>query len=178
MDALEAHGAPRGRRRSGYNDCVSNYSVPTEDRPRRFAPDELAAWRGFLRAHGALTRALDAELVEAHDLPLTSYEVLLHLYDAPEGQMRMSELAEAVLLSRSGLTRLADRLELAGLIERRDCPSDARGLLAVITDEGRRLFRRAGRTHVEGVRRRFLDRLTSEEQRSLADVWERLLGDA
>jgi len=138
------------------------------------SPDELAAWGGFLRAHAELTRALDAELLEAHDLPLTSYEVLLHLARAPAGRLRMSELAHSVLLSRSGLTRLADRLEKGGLIERQDCPSDQRGLFAAITDEGRRRFREAGRTHLDGIRRRFLVRLSAEDQRTLRQVWERL----
>ncbi len=138
------------------------------------SPDELAAWGGFLRAHSELTRALDAELLEAHGLPLTSYEVLLHLARAPQGRLRMSDLADSVLLSRSGLTRLADRLEKDGLIKREECPTDQRGMFAVITEEGRRQFGEAGRTHLSGVRRRFLVRLSSDEQRMLGDVWERL----
>jgi DNA-binding MarR family transcriptional regulator len=137
--------------------------------------EELAAWGGFLRTHAAVTRALDAELVEAHDLPLTSYEVLLRLAGSPEGRMRMSELADSVLLSRSGLTRLVDRLERGGLVERVECESDQRGLLAVITEDGRRLFRAARHTHLRGVRERFLHRLSEEERRELAVVWGRLL---
>ncbi|HEY1358263.1 MAG TPA: MarR family transcriptional regulator [Thermoleophilaceae bacterium] len=135
---------------------------------------ELSAWAGFLRTHAELTRALDAELVEAHDLPLSSYEVLLRLARAPQGSLRMSDLAESVLLSRSGLTRLVDRLAKAGLIERRECPTDQRGILAVITEDGRRVYREAGRTHIEGVRRRFLAELSDDEQLLLAEVWERL----
>jgi len=139
------------------------------------APDELAAWGGFLRAHGALTKALDAELIDAHGMPLSSYEVLLYLARAPRGRMRMAELADSVVLSRSGLTRLADRLEKAGLIERQECPTDQRGLFAAITDSGRRTFADARRTHIAGVRQRFLARLTAEEQRRLGELWERLL---
>ena len=88
---------------------------------------ELRAWRGMLRIHATLTKALDAELEAAHGLPLTSYEVLLHLDDAEGQRMRMSDLAATVILSRSGLTRLVDRLEREGLIARESCPSDARG---------------------------------------------------
>jgi DNA-binding MarR family transcriptional regulator len=157
-------------------DCVSNDTVqaapeaaPGLDR------DELAAWGGFLHAHAALTRALDAELIDAHGMPLSSYEVLLFLARAPGGRMRMSELAESVLLSRSGLTRLADRLEKAGLIERQECPTDQRGLFAAITDSGRHTFDQAHRTHLEGIRRRFLARLSDEEQRRIGELWERLL---
>ena len=89
--------------------------------------EELAAWRGMLRTHARLTKALDVELVSAHGLPLTSYEVLLHLADSPDGRLRMSELADSVLLSRSGLTRLVDRLERQGLLGRESCPNDRRG---------------------------------------------------
>src|ERR1700758_1479042 len=85
---------------------------------------ELRAWRGMLRVHASLTKALDAQLEAAHGLPLSSYEVLMYLADAPEEKMRMSELANSVILSRSGLTRLVDRLEREGLLERQSCPSD------------------------------------------------------
>ena len=113
--------------------------------------EELGAWRGMLRVHAELTRALDAELHEAHSLPLSSYEVLLFLAGEPEGRMRMSELADSVLLSRSGLTRLVDRLERAGLLERVQCSEDARGYFAQITPAGREAFNEARRTHLEGV---------------------------
>jgi DNA-binding MarR family transcriptional regulator len=136
--------------------------------------DELAAWRGFLRAHAALTRELDVELSEAHGLPLTSYEVLLFLYSAPAGRMRMSELADSVLLSRSGLTRLVDRLEREGLLERVRCRDDARGLFAAITERGRDLFREARGTHLDGVRRLFLQHFSRDELRRLSSLWARL----
>ena len=113
---------------------------------------ELAAWRGFLRVHSALTKQLDAELEAAHGLSLSSYEVLLFLADSPEGRVRMSELADSVLLSRSGLTRLVDRLERDGLVRRESCPSDLRGFNAVITDEGGGCSPRpAGRTSRESA---------------------------
>lgn len=136
--------------------------------------EELGAWRGLLRVHSGMTKALDAELVREHGLPLSSYEVLLFLADAPEGQLRMSELAEGVLLSRSGLTRLVDRMERDGLLRRERCEDDARGYHALITDKGRELFGRARRTHLDGVRERFLSRLSPDELRTLARLWEKV----
>jgi DNA-binding MarR family transcriptional regulator len=128
----------------------------------------------MLRAHAELTRALDAQLAREHKLPLSSYEVLLFLADAPEGRMRMSDLAESVLLSRSGLTRLVDRLEREGLLKRERCESDARGLFAEITPAGRELFDSARRTHLEGVRALFLDRFSRHELRTLGGLWQKL----
>jgi len=136
--------------------------------------EELAAWRGMLRAHAGLVRTLDAELANEHDLPLSSYEVLLFLNDSDDGRMRMSELADTVLLSRSGLTRLVDRLERDGLLKRERCESDQRGLFAEITDEGRRVFAAARKTHLDGVRRLFLDRFSRDELRTLGAIWHKL----
>ena len=148
--------------------------MPTTTDTELLSPRELSAWRGFLRVHAALTRELDAELAAAHGLPLSSYEVLLFLQAAPGGEMRMSELADSALLSRSGLSRLVDRLEGAGLLERRRCSSDARGYHAAITAAGRRLFRDARATHLAGVRERFLRHLSPDELEQLAAVWDRL----
>jgi len=128
----------------------------------------------MLRAHAALTRSLDAELTREHDLPLSSYEVLLFLNDSEDGRMRMSELADSVLLSRSGLTRLVDRLERQGLLRRERCTSDARGLFAEITDEGRGLFAEARKTHLDGVRRLFLDHFSRDELRTLGAFWAKV----
>jgi DNA-binding MarR family transcriptional regulator len=139
---------------------------------------ELAAWRGLLRTQAALTKQLDAELISAHGIPLSSYEVLLHLHEAPEGKMRMAELAESVLLSRSGLTRLVDRMEREGLIRREPCTEDARGWFAAITDTGREVFARARITHLDGVRERFLSHFSREELALLGDAWRRVLPDS
>jgi DNA-binding MarR family transcriptional regulator len=135
---------------------------------------ELAAWRGFLRVHSALVRELDRELEMAHGLPLTQYEVLIHLNNAPDKRLRMSELASSVLLSQSGVTRLVDRLERDGLVVREPCPSDRRGLHARLTEEGRHRLAEARPTHLAGVRERFLSRLDDDELRALAAVWERV----
>ncbi len=136
--------------------------------------EELGAWRGLLRAHSSLTKALDAELTREHGLPLSSYEVLLFLADAPDGSLRMADLADGVLLSRSGLTRLVDRLERDGLLRRERCEDDARGYNAVITPKGRELFARARATHLDGVRERFLSRFSAAELRELGELWERV----
>jgi DNA-binding MarR family transcriptional regulator len=135
----------------------------------------MGAWGGFLRAHRALVAELDEELKREHDLPLTSYDVLVQLENAPDHQLRMSELAEAVLLSRSGLTRLVERLERKGLLERRECQDDARGAFAVLTDAGAESLREARRTHLAGVRELFLRRFDENELRRLDDAWRRLL---
>jgi DNA-binding MarR family transcriptional regulator len=128
----------------------------------------------MLRAHSALTKLLDAELVREHSLPLSSYEVLLFLADSPQGQMRMSELADGVLLSRSGLTRRVDRMERDGLLRRAPSEDDARGWFAVITPKGRQLFNRARKTHLDGVRERFLSRFSRDELRALGELWKKL----
>lgn len=122
-----------------------------------------------------LVRELDRELEAEHGLPLHQYEVLLVLARSECGRMRMSELADQVLLSQSGLTRLVDRLERAGLVTRERCEVDRRGLWARITDAGRARFETARITHLEGVRTRFLDRFSPGELTVLADAWERIL---
>jgi DNA-binding MarR family transcriptional regulator len=135
---------------------------------------ELAAWRGFLRTHAALVKALDAELEAAHGLPLVSYEVLTFLQGAPDRRLRMAELAERVLLSRSGMTRLVDRLERERLLRRDTCCSDARGCYAVLTDEGEAVLAQARPTHLAGIRARFVGHLDDAELRCLASLWERV----
>jgi DNA-binding MarR family transcriptional regulator len=153
-------------------------TVPTHADGGDLDEGELRAWRGLLRVHASLSKALDAQLDREHGLPLTSYEVLVYLADAEGEKMRMCDLASSVLLSRSGLTRLVDRLERDGLIERASCPSDARGAFAVITDAGRALLARARPAHRAGVRRRFLDHFEDDELLLLAGYWERVLPGA
>src|SRR3954447_2859892 len=138
-------------------------------------PHELGAWRGMLRVHSALVKALDAELLAAHELPLTSYEVLINLQAAPNRRRRMAELGDGVLLSRSGMTRLVDRLERDGLLERDPCTDDGRGTYAVLTGKGEALLLRARRTHLDGVRERFLCHFEADELRTLAELWDRVL---
>ena len=142
---------------------------------RQLDERELRAWRGMLRAHAALTKALDADLDTAHGLPLSSYEVLLYLNDAPDRRMRMRDLASSVILSRSGLTRLADRLEREGLIRRESCSSDARGAYAVLTPDGAEMLAVARTTHLAGVRSLFLQHFADDELDALGDAWDRVV---
>jgi DNA-binding MarR family transcriptional regulator len=152
--------------------------VPAAIGLTELSPTELAAWRGLLRVHTALARALDAELEQVHGLSLSSYEVLMLLLTAPGHRMRMAELADRVLLSRSGMTRLVDRLEREGLLERATCSSDGRGCYAKLTDEGAAVLAEARPTHLAGVRERFLRHVDEEEQRLLATCWERMVPGA
>jgi DNA-binding MarR family transcriptional regulator len=136
------------------------------------------AWGGFLQVHAALIRRLDAELQAAHDLPLLSYEVLLHLHWAPENRMRISDLAGTVLLSLSGVSRLVDRLAHDGLVMRERSCEDRRGNYAVLTEAGFARLSEAHATHLAGVREYFLEHFSETELVGLADAWGRLLASA
>ena len=134
----------------------------------------LDAWIRFLRAHSALTRQLSAELVAEHGLTLNDYEVLLHLARAPEKRMRRVDLAESVLLTASGITRLLEGLERSGLVERVLCDSDRRVAYARLTDAGAQKLREAGRTHVAGIESLFVGRYTDDELATLSSLLSRL----
>lgn len=135
-------------------------------------PTELLAWRGFLHAHDTLWKALDAELT-ADDLNLPAYELLTTLQEAGRDGLRMTELARRVRFSGGGLTRLADKLQAQGLIERRRCATDGRGWEAALTEQGAKKLRRVHVRHLRAVRARFLDRLTPAETELLAGLWPR-----
>src|SRR3954452_22142689 len=113
----------------------------------------LAAWRALLASHAALVGRLGEELQDEKGLPLPWYEVLLWLGQAPDGRMRMGELADSLLLTPSGVTRLVDRMETEGLVHRQQCPNDRRGWNAVITPEGRARLRSAAPVHLGRARR-------------------------
>jgi DNA-binding MarR family transcriptional regulator len=142
----------------------------------KLSPEERAAWSGFIRAHASIVKDLDADLRAAHGLPLSSFDVLVQLSLAPEGRMQMHKLAEAVHISRSGLTRLVDRLERQGLIERHKGERDPRQVFACITSSGLERLAETTPTHLAGVRRRFLERLTRTQMSQLTVVWNQLLG--
>jgi len=116
----------------------------------------LAPWRAFLLAHARVVRRLDEELRAEHDLSLAEYDALLTIAQAPDGRVRMGSLADQVLLSKSGVTRLIDRLVSDGLVERTACSADARGAEAVLTETGRARLRDASRTHLRGIDEHFL----------------------
>jgi DNA-binding MarR family transcriptional regulator len=147
--------------------------IPTGEQDTLTA-GELRAWRGLLRAHACLARRLDAELEQAHGLPMTSYEVLHHLDDALGGRMRMRDLAEQAQLSRSGLTRLVDRLEREELLVRCSCEHDARGSYACLTERGRERLEDARVTQLAVVREHFFSRFSELELSVLADMCERI----
>ena len=135
---------------------------------------EMDAWQGFLRAHATLTRDMSRALEEHEGLTLSEYEVLLHLNRQPQGKAPMGELAAMVVLTPSGLTRLIDRLVDRDLIEREASPADARKSYAVLTAEGKRKFREAGRRHLGDIRRQFVDLLDADELDALASIWEKV----
>jgi DNA-binding MarR family transcriptional regulator len=135
----------------------------------------VAHWRQFLRAHATIIRRLEADLTAKHQLPLAAYDVLVQLVEAPDRRLRMTELAERVLLSRSGLTRLVDRLERQGLVRREPSPLDARGFYAVLTDVGFDRLRAAAGTHLRGVNDYVVSWLTSAELAQLGHICAKLV---
>ena len=134
----------------------------------------LEAWVSFLRAHAALTRELSADLQREHGLTINDYEVLLHLSRADGERLRRVDLAERVLLTASGITRLLDGLERSGFVCRETCPGDARVSYAKLTDEGREKLRCAGDTHLRGIDELFNARYSDEERETLAELLGRL----
>lgn len=139
-----------------------------------FTPSELAAWKGMLRVHSSLFHKLDAELEAEHRLSLRAYEALVALESEPDQRLRMSDLSHSAMLSPSGVSRLVDRLEADGLVQRQRCSDDRRSFFASLTDEGRRRLEEARATHLGGVRRLFLDRFAPEELDQLAAFWQRV----
>jgi DNA-binding MarR family transcriptional regulator len=135
---------------------------------------ELRAWRGLLRTHASLAKRLESQLEREHKLPLSSYEVLQRLMDAPGERMRMCDLAEQVQLSRSGLTRLVDRLERERLLGRCTCDHDARGAYACLTEEGKERLNAARQTHRTVVREHFLSHFSARELKALAELLDRI----
>lgn len=145
------------------------------DHAGHLTTSQMEAWRRFLVAHAVVVRRLEADLLAEHKLPLASYDVLVQLVEAPGHRLRMTELAGRVLLSRSGLTRLVDRLEREGLVRREACESDARGLFAVLTEAGYDRLRRASPTHLRGIADYAVGRLDDDEARQLAALLSRVV---
>ncbi len=141
--------------------------------PRRPDHAQLAVWRQFLAAHATIVRQLERELLEQRDLPLGWYDVLVQLQEAG-GKLRMQQLAARLLVNKSSLTRVCDRMEDLGLVERRSAPDDLRGVLAVITRDGRDVLRRAAPVHLRGVYRHFSRHLTEADVATLHRVLAKL----
>jgi DNA-binding MarR family transcriptional regulator len=146
--------------------------------PARPDPAQLAAWRRLLEAHATVTELLEHELVAARGLPLSRYDVLLNLAEAPGGRLRMQELSASVLLSKSGLSRLVDRMVEAGLVRRERCEDDRRGWFAVLTDQGRSALRRAAPVHLRGIHEHFTRHLSPEEVQVLTAALSRVVAAA
>ena len=141
--------------------------------PKWLTPNEMVAWRRYIIASRQLLDALDADLKE-HDLTLPDYEILALLSDAPDRQMRMSELAKIALLSRSRLSHRMKVMEKAGWLKREPCPVDKRGYFAVMTPKGWKAIVSAAPDHVESVRTRFIDHLSKADQEAIAQIFERI----
>ena len=134
----------------------------------------LAAWRALLRAHATALREIDRSLQDREGLPLESYDVLLELHHAPDQRLRLRDLGERVVLTRSGISRLVTRLEKDGLVERRSVEDDARGVYAELTAEGRSAFRRTWPMYAEGIQQFFAGLITEDEAHMLAGILERV----
>jgi DNA-binding MarR family transcriptional regulator len=156
----------------------------TEGARSRLSADDprIEPWRAFLQAHARVTRRLDEELRAEHDLSLAEYDALLTIAAAPDRRIRMRQLADRVILSKSGVTRLIDRLVLDGLVQRDACLSDARGAEAVLTTAGLDRLRRASRTHLRGIEEHFISAVDEDDlsiiERSMRAVAERAGVDA
>jgi DNA-binding MarR family transcriptional regulator len=142
--------------------------------PRWLTAAELRSWRAYVIASERLRQRLNTELQDTHNLPLADYEVLVRLSEQEGHQMRMTQLADEVAQSKSRLSHQISRLEHAGLVRRTHCPSDARGVLAELTEKGMDQLRDAAPTHVEGVRDHLVDLISPEEREVLATVFERV----
>jgi DNA-binding MarR family transcriptional regulator len=139
--------------------------------PRWLNEREMRAWRSYIIASRRLLEALESDLA-GHDLTMSDYEVMAQLSDAPNRRMRMSELAELAMISKSRLSHRMKVMEKAGWIKREECSEDRRGYWAVMTDKGFRAIVAAAPDHVESVRRRFIDQLSNKEQENLSSTFE------
>lgn len=137
----------------------------------------LAAWRGLLFAHAKVIRRLEADMHEQHDLPITWFDVLSRLNQSPDGRLRMHELEEVSVFTRSGITRLADRLEAAGLVRRKRSPEDRRGVYLAITAAGRAKIDEVWPDHVASIQRHFGQYLNRRDAESLQTAAGKILKD-
>jgi DNA-binding MarR family transcriptional regulator len=154
---------------------VTSEPSPEATRDTLRASDwRVGVWRTFLRAHAGALRELERELMAETGTPLGWYDVLLQLAEAPGRRLRMAELADRVLLSRSGLTRVIDRLQTAGLVRREPSPDDARGTFTVLTPQGMARLRAVAPTHLAGIRKHWLAHFSDDELRELAGLLGRV----
>lgn len=140
--------------------------------PRWLDEEEQRAWRAFIDGSQRLMAVLNRDLQDNCDLTVADYRILVLLSEAADGSLRMSELAEGVLSSRSKLTHQVRRMESEGLVVRSTCAEDGRGVLATITEHGTRRLRTAAPLHVESVRENFVDQLTRRQLKMLGEIFE------
>ena len=152
------------------------FSAGNKGEPNWLTPTEMAAWRRYIVASRRLIEALDTDL-DRHDLSMADYEILAQLSDAPDRRMRMAELAEIAMLSRSRLSHRMKVMEEAGWVRREACPDDKRGFFAVMTNKGWKAIVAAAPDHVASVRSRFVDKLSKADQIVLAEIFERVGND-
>lgn len=143
--------------------------------PHWLDADEARAWRAYVIGSELLRQRLNRELQDSEGIALPDYEVLVRLSECPNWQMRMSQLAGQVASSKSRLSHQISRMEKAGLVTREDCPDDARGVIAELTQKGMEVLRAAAPTHVQGVREHLVDLMTPEEQKVVAGLFERVI---
>jgi DNA-binding MarR family transcriptional regulator len=141
--------------------------------PRWLTDEQQQIWRAYLLGSALLQERIDADL-RPFGLDRAEYEILVVLSETDGRRLRMAELADAVLLSRSGVTRLVDRLEVAGMVTRERFESDGRGVVAVLTTKGVDTLREAARTHLGGVMRHFVEHFDPEELREFGTLCSRL----
>jgi DNA-binding MarR family transcriptional regulator len=143
--------------------------------PRWLNDDEQATWRAFWLATRMLAEAFERDLQRESRMPLSYYEILVRLSEAPNRTLRMSELARNSHVSRSALSHAVSRLEAHGWVRRRDCPTDRRGALATLTDKGFATLEAAAPGHVESVRRHLFDQLDDEDLANLRAITDKIL---
>jgi DNA-binding MarR family transcriptional regulator len=136
--------------------------------------DQLAVWRAFVNVHAAVIRRIEKDLADRHQVPLIWYDVLVALYQSPGKKLRMTELADKVVLTPSGLTRLVERLEKEGLVRRERTEEDRRGSYTVLTREGKRAFLQAWPTYEQGIRQYFIELLTEDECKTIGEGLSRI----
>lgn len=162
-------------------ETTTPYAATQRPRPLTARDPRLAPWRAFLTAHALVSRRLDDDLRAEHQMTLAEYAALLQLAESPGRRLRMNQLADGIVLSRSGVTRLIDRLEADGLVARSQCSSDGRGAEAVLTDQGLIRLRQASRTHLRGIEAYFLASVQPIDleaiERSCAAIRQRVRGD-
>ena len=149
-----------------------------ETAPKWLSEPEMQAWKALVATATGVLATLDRELQSAHGLSLAEYEVLAHCSEQPQGSIRMSDLAQAIHLSPSGMTRRIDAMVRRGLVRREACPTDRRASNVLLTDEGAAALRDAAPTHLRGVRAHFIDRLSPQQLAQLAEAFSAIHIDA